>query len=406
MDPFITRLLKVFAQYLCLYYYIDAIAWTIGPTDNLIYPANPTLFRDFAAIILFCAVMLQFSIARHYFEQISLIAETDSIGIREVLGLKVVLTPIAEVSSFSLFVGLLGRTLDLLGEFLSLISQSLTDFIFENRIFIYNTVSEIYISIIHEWVCLLLPRTFMVLVVLLVLKWTPEWFMSMVKVDEGIGRKAGNTWVEKLLSRIANSNFSNPAPRTKMSTSPVSPIARSRPKRRNRNQPPISLVPATDATTDPAPTFRSIVSDCLSRVLQLALYWITSTPLYKSAASYYFAVTTVLISITTRTWIPACIILALVAFYFGLASFQVLPVAILCFALINVVLAFVHALFAVPRVVQYLSARPSRILYTVCCGVLGIIVHLCWRKMMEQWYLTKEPPLVFLECGLGMRCLE
>lgn len=108
MDPFITRLLKVFAQYLCLYYYIDAIAWTIGPTDNLIYPANPTLFRDFAAIILFCAVMLQFSIARHYFEQISLIAETDSIGIREALGLKVVLTPIAEVSSFSLFVGLLG----------------------------------------------------------------------------------------------------------------------------------------------------------------------------------------------------------------------------------------------------------------------------------------------------------
>lgn len=72
------------------------------------------------------------------------------------------------------------RTLDLLGEFLSLISQSLTDFIFGNRIFIYSTVSEIYISIIHEWVCLLLPRTFMVLVVLLVLKWTPEWFMSMV----------------------------------------------------------------------------------------------------------------------------------------------------------------------------------------------------------------------------------
>ncbi|KAG4435713.1 hypothetical protein IFR05_008799 [Cadophora sp. M221] len=186
----------------------------------------------------------------------------------------------------------------------------------------------------------------------------------------------------------------------------VTPTKRPRPKHRNRAQPPAPHVPVTDAVTDPTPNFRAIAAKYNFKVLHLALAWIMFTPLYENFVGYYLTAAPILTTIITRAWLPACVILTLVGLYFGLACLQVIPVALLFFVLISAVLAIVHVLFALPRIVRYLLARPSRILYTVCCGVFGFVLCLCWVKGTKLWYNTKEPPLVFVECGPGMECLQ
>ncbi|CZT06212.1 uncharacterized protein RCO7_03260 [Rhynchosporium graminicola] len=133
------------------------------------------------------------------------------------------------------------------------------------------------------------------------------------------------------------------------------------------------------------PSFRSIATKFFKRILRKIIHsileWITSFPLYESTIHFLYAsarliiavvyaAASPIIAIIVKFWAAAPILLALPYLYSGLASLQVVPVAILCFLLLTAVFILIHAVFAIPRAVRFLLAHPHRPFLALLCSLV------------------------------------
>ncbi|KAL2073055.1 hypothetical protein VTL71DRAFT_10379 [Oculimacula yallundae] len=139
-----------------------------------------------------------------------------------------------------------------------------------------------------------------------------------------------------------------------------------------------------------------------SKVSEATSDWVTSLSLYDFALHFSDIAASFILEFLSRLWPVAPTVVVLPCLYFGFASLQVIPVTVLCILLLSAILALVHVLFAIPTVVRYFLARPSRGWQALLCAMVGIIVRLCWVKLIKEWYPIEEPPLVFVEGDLDM----